>query len=118
MTPSARTPRSSSASAATNWSVPGRQRSRRWCPWRAWSTSMVSFALGPILPLLAISLTPTQWRVPVTFAAVLVALALTGSLSAHFGGGSHRRSVVRLVVGGALSMLVTYGIGKLIGRAV
>lgn len=86
-------------------------------PWTAAITSLVSFALGSILPILAITLTPTPWRVPVTFAAVLIALALTGSLSAHFGGGSHRRSVVRLVVGGALAMLVTYGIGKLIGQA-
>jgi VIT1/CCC1 family predicted Fe2+/Mn2+ transporter len=54
----------------------------------------------------------------VTFVAVLIALALTGSLSAHFGGGSHGRSVVRLVVGGALAMIVTYGIGRLIGQAI
>jgi VIT1/CCC1 family predicted Fe2+/Mn2+ transporter len=77
----------------------------------------VSFALGSILPLLAISLTPTHWRVPLTFVSVLVALAVTGSLSARFGGGSTRRSVTRLVIGGALAMLVTYGIGKLVGQA-
>ena len=44
-------------------------------PWTAAITSLVSFALGSILPILAITLTPTPWRVPVTFAAVLIALA-------------------------------------------
>jgi VIT1/CCC1 family predicted Fe2+/Mn2+ transporter len=86
-------------------------------PWTAAITSLVAFTLGSILPLLAISLPPAPWRVPVTFVAVLIALAVTGSLSARFGGGSTRRSVTRLVVGGALAMLVTYGIGKLVGQA-
>jgi VIT1/CCC1 family predicted Fe2+/Mn2+ transporter len=87
-------------------------------PWTAAISSLVAFTLGSILPLLAISLPPTGWRVPVTFIAVLIALAVTGSLSARFGGGSTRRSVTRLVVGGALAMLVTYGIGKLVGQAI
>jgi VIT1/CCC1 family predicted Fe2+/Mn2+ transporter len=87
-------------------------------PWGAAITSLIAFALGSILPLLAIVLTPTPWRVPVTFAAVLFALALTGSLSARFGGGSSGRAVTRLLVGGALAMIVTYGIGRLVGHVV
>ena len=86
-------------------------------PWTAAITSLIAFTLGSILPLLAISLPPAPWRVPVTFVAVLIALAATGSLSARFGGGSTGRSVTRLVVGGALAMVVTYGIGKLVGQA-
>ena len=86
-------------------------------PWTAAITSLIAFTLGSILPLLAISLPPAPWRVPVTFVAVLIALAVTGSLSARFGGGSTGRSVTRLVVGGALAMLVTFGIGKLVGQA-
>jgi VIT1/CCC1 family predicted Fe2+/Mn2+ transporter len=85
-------------------------------PWSAAISSLVAFALGSVLPLLAIVLTPTAWRVPVTFASVLLALAVTGSLSARFGGGSPRRAVARLVVGGALAMLVTYGVGQLVGH--
>jgi VIT1/CCC1 family predicted Fe2+/Mn2+ transporter len=86
-------------------------------PWGAALTSFVAFVLGSILPVLAIVLTPTAWRVPVTFVAVIVALAATGSLSARIGGGSTRRAVGRLVAGGALAMLVTYGIGQLVGQA-
>ncbi|WP_051407265.1 VIT family protein [Nocardia sp. CNY236] len=86
-------------------------------PWWAAGASAVAFVLGALLPLLAIVLLPTSVRVPVTFAAVLTALALTGSVSARLGGSSVGRAVVRVVVGGALAMAVTYGIGELAGVA-
>jgi vacuolar iron transporter family protein len=47
--------------------------------------------------------------------SVLVALVLTGTLSAMLGGARKGRAVVRVVLGGALAMLVTYGIGQLVG---
>ena len=34
-----------------------------------------------------------SWRVPVTFVAVLIALALTGTVSAHLGGSSKVRAI-------------------------
>ncbi|MFE3191027.1 VIT family protein [Nocardia sp. NPDC059240] len=84
-------------------------------PWHAALSSAVSFTLGAILPILAILLPPTQWRIPVCFAAVLVALAVTGSVSSRLGGSDPRRAVLRVVIGGALAMAVTYGIGQLAG---
>jgi VIT1/CCC1 family predicted Fe2+/Mn2+ transporter len=47
-------------------------------PWQAAAASAASFIIGALLPLVAILLPPNAWRVPVTFAAVLAALALTG----------------------------------------
>ncbi|MFC4377821.1 VIT family protein [Nocardia halotolerans] len=82
-------------------------------PWAAALSSAVAFTCGALLPLLAIVLPPEQWRVPVTFAAVLLALAITGSVSARLGGGSRVRAVLRVVAGGALAMAITYGIGSL-----
>ncbi|MGK8504030.1 VIT1/CCC1 transporter family protein [Nocardia asiatica] len=82
-------------------------------PWQAALSSAVAFTLGALLPLLAILLPPVTARIPVTFAAVLAALALTGSVSAGLGGSSRGRAVLRVVVGGALAMAVTYGIGQL-----
>lgn len=82
-------------------------------PWHAAFSSAVAFTVGALLPLLAILLPPTHLRIPVTFAAVLVALALTGSISARLGGSRRGRAVVRVVIGGALAMAVTYGIGQL-----
>ena len=53
-----------------------------------------------------------------TFGAVLVALSLTGALSAHLGGSNVRRAVLRVVIGGALGLAFTYGIGHLFGHAI
>jgi len=87
-------------------------------PFQAAAASAVSFTVGALLPLLAILLTPATVRVPVTFAAVLVALALTGALSARLGESNIRRAVLRLVIGGALGLAFTYGVGHLFGTAI
>lgn len=68
--------------------------------------------------MLAMLLTPVDARVPVAFVAVLVALALTGSISARIGGGSRIRAVVRLVIGGALALAATYLVGTWLGTGV
>ena len=68
--------------------------------------------------MLAILLPPAASRVPVAFAAVLVALGLTGALSARLGGSDVRRAVLRVVIGGALGLAFTYGIGNLFGAAI
>jgi vacuolar iron transporter family protein len=87
-------------------------------PWQAAFSSAVAFTVGALLPLLAILLPPPEWRVPVTFVAVIVALALTGTISARFGGSSKRKSAVRLVVGGALALAATWLLGTLLGATI
>lgn len=82
-------------------------------PWHAAYASAASFTLGSIIPLLAIILPPRDMRIAVTFVAVLIALIITGSLSAHAGGASKRVATVRVVGGGILAMVITYGIGTL-----
>lgn len=84
-------------------------------PIQAAVSSTISFTLGAILPLLAILLPPAGMRVPVTFVAVLVALSLTGSVSAKIGGAALRPAVLRLVLGGFLALLATWAIGTLLG---
>ncbi|MFF0816253.1 VIT family protein [Rhodococcus sp. NPDC003318] len=87
-------------------------------PWQAAGSSAVSFTIGALLPLIAILATPPHIRIPVTFVAVLVALALTGSISARLGGSSRVRAVSRVVLGGAVAMAVTYVIGQAFGTVV
>lgn len=87
-------------------------------PWHAAVASAGSFIAGAVLPLLAILLPPDTWRVPVTFSAVLVALGLTGAASARIGGSSVRRAVLRVVLGGAAGLALTYGVGHLFGTAI
>ncbi len=87
-------------------------------PWQAATASAASFIIGALLPLVAILLPPNAWRVPVTFVAVLAALAVTGALSARIGNAKVWRAVLRVVVGGAAGLAFTYGIGHLFGAAV
>jgi VIT1/CCC1 family predicted Fe2+/Mn2+ transporter len=87
-------------------------------PMQAAGASALSFVSGALLPMLAILLPPAGIRVPVTFVAVLVALALAGALSANLGGSDVRRAVLRVVIGGALGLAFTYGVGHLFGTAV
>lgn len=84
-------------------------------PWHAAIASAGAFVSGAIVPMLFILIPPAHLRVPVTFIGVLVALALTGIASAHAGGAGKRRAIIRVVVGGALAMVITYAIGILTG---
>lgn len=86
-------------------------------PLHAAIASGASFTAGAILPMLAITLPPAAWRIPVTFVAVVIALAVTGSLSAQAGGANKTQATFRVVVGGALAMAITFGIGKIFGVA-
>jgi VIT1/CCC1 family predicted Fe2+/Mn2+ transporter len=87
-------------------------------PLHAALASVVAFTLGAVLPLIAILLPGPSARVPVTVAAVLVALAIAGAISARIGASSVRRAVLRVVIGGAAGLALTYGIGHLFGTAV
>lgn len=86
-------------------------------PWHAAFASAVAFLAGAILPMLAILLPPENIRVPLTFVAVLVALAATGALGAWIGGGSRLKASGRVVVGGALALAATFLIGNLLGAS-
>lgn len=87
-------------------------------PWHAAMSSAIAFTVGALLPLLTILLLPPPTRIPVTFAAVLAALAITGWVSARLGGADPQRAVTRVVIGGALAMAITYLIGHLFGGVV
>ncbi|MGW1681521.1 VIT1/CCC1 transporter family protein [Saccharopolyspora sp. NPDC002376] len=84
-------------------------------PWHAAIASFLAFSIGAVLPMLAILLPGPGLRVPVTFAATLTALALTGAIAAWIGGGSRARAAARVVVGGALALGATYAVGALLG---
>ncbi|WP_158167892.1 VIT1/CCC1 transporter family protein [Mycolicibacterium smegmatis] len=87
-------------------------------PWQAAMSSALAFTIGALLPLIAILVPPTTARVPVTVVAVLVALMLTGAVSAGLGGAPKGRAVLRNVIGGGLALAITYGIGLAVGTAI
>lgn len=84
-------------------------------PWHAAYSSAGAFLLGSTIPMLGVMLPPHSIRVPVTFFSVIVALVITGTVSAKISKAPMLRAVVRVVIGGALAMIVTYSIGYLFG---
>lgn len=84
-------------------------------PWQAAGASALAFTIGALLPLAAILLLPEAVRIPLTFVAVLAALAATGAVSAWIGGSPKLRATLRLVIGGAAALAATYAIGALLG---
>jgi VIT1/CCC1 family predicted Fe2+/Mn2+ transporter len=87
-------------------------------PTHAALASATSFLAGAVIPLLAILLFPKSVKVSLTFISVLLALAFTGILSAKVGGADVKRATIRVVIGGAVAMAVTFSIGKLFGVSV
>lgn len=90
-------------------------------PWHAAFSSAAAFTLGAILPLLMVVIAP-QGNSTVGVIAVssitIIALAVTGYLSAAIAGTSRMRSVLRLVIGGTLGLALTYVAGALFGGVV
>ncbi|MPZ51480.1 MAG: VIT family protein [Acidimicrobiia bacterium] len=84
-------------------------------PWSAAFSSMIAFALGSVLPLLAIILPDATLRVPITSVVVVIALALVGVLSARLGTAPVLPAVARTVSVGLLTMTITYAVGLSVG---
>jgi VIT1/CCC1 family predicted Fe2+/Mn2+ transporter len=72
-----------------------------------------AFLAGAVLPWLAIILIPGPPRAAVTFVIVLLALALTGWISAQISHVHPVRPIVRTAAIGVLSMTITYTAGSL-----
>ena len=84
-------------------------------PWQATIASMLSFTVGGLIPFLSMALSPRAVGLWISGVAVLVALTLTGWISAKLGGAPKLRSIARNVLGGLLAMAITYGVGKIAG---
>lgn len=80
-------------------------------PWQAAAASAVAFVVGALIPLVAVVLIPAHFRVLGTVVAVVVALMITGMLSAQVSNTSSLRATSRVVLGGILAMAVTYAVG-------
>lgn len=82
-------------------------------PWHAAYASAAAFFTGAVIPLVVALVSPTHYIIPATVLAVIVALMITGALSAHAGGAGKTKATIRVVVGGVLAMAITYIIGSL-----
>ena len=82
---------------------------------RAALVSGLSYALGAVVPLVVVSVSPRGLRVELTFVAVLLALALTGWFAARLTGLSALRLVRRNLVLGAAALAAGVVIGLVSG---
>lgn len=86
-------------------------------PMSAAIASFISFALGSVLPIVAISGPWTDYREAATIISVVLALALTGYVAAIIGGAKPLRPVLRNVLVSLVTMAAAYGVGALLGAA-
>ncbi len=84
-------------------------------PWHAAFSSALAFLAGATLPMLAITLPPDGWRIPLAFGASLLALAITGWVGARLGNSPPLKPVLRVLAGGTFALLLTWGIGTALG---
>ena len=86
-------------------------------PVQAALSSAASFAVGAMLPLLAVMLAPETLLIPVVAGASLLFLAALGAWAASAGGASVITGATRVTFWGALAMAVTTGAGAVFGSA-
>lgn len=84
-------------------------------PTQAAIASLLAFTAGGLVPFIAVVSSPDSIRIPVTVAAVVTALLITGFGSATVGGASRLRAILRVITGGLIAMAVTYFIGTIFG---
>ncbi len=87
-------------------------------PWQAAGVSMISFAIGALITIVAMLVAPADARIPVIAAVSLATLAVTGAAGGRLGGASMGRAAVRVLIGGGLAMALSALIGNLVGAAV
>ncbi|MEX1164035.1 MAG: VIT family protein [Nitriliruptor sp.] len=84
-------------------------------PLEAGIASAASFAVGGSVPLLAVLFAPFGSILYSVGIATTIALLILGVLSAMAGGAQRSRAVGRILIGGVLAMLVTFGGSALFG---
>lgn len=87
-------------------------------PLQAALSSAASFAVGAALPLSAAAVSPAETRGMAVTGSTMVALVLLGALGAHLGGAGRLRGALRVGVGGAIALAVTYGVGRVLGTSI
>lgn len=87
-------------------------------PLQAAMFSAGSFTLGSILPLAIIFIAPSVYLIPAISIMAVIFLALLGGIAAKIGGSRVLIGSARVVVWGTLAMLVSAGIGRILGIAV
>ncbi|CAM6012006.1 unnamed protein product [Sphagnum balticum] len=86
-------------------------------PMQAAVASAVAFALGAAIPLLAGSfIVDTKYRIVSIVVTSTFALAGFGAVGARLGGAGLFKAAIRVLIGGWIAMLITYGVLRLCSK--
>ena len=81
-------------------------------PLEASVVSAGSFSLGALIPIVVVVLVGAAVRVPAVVVASLVGLAGLGAVGAHLGGAPKLRPAMRVLLGGAAAMAISWLVGQ------
>jgi len=87
-------------------------------PMEAAVSSFFSFALGALIPLVVAALAGSSARGLAIATATLLGLLALGALAARLGGANLARGSLRVGIGGAIALGLTFGIGSVLGTAI
>jgi len=83
-------------------------------PVQAAIASAISYTVGGIIPLLG-ALAPSSGTKALSIVVfTLVGLAATGAIGANLAGSPYLKTTLRVLIGGAIGMAITAGIGSLV----
>ncbi len=86
-------------------------------PLQAAAASALAFSAGAAIPLVVSLLMPASLRQGALFGSTLICLAGLGALGAKLGGAPWVRASVRVTLGGAAAMALTWAVGHFAGVA-
>jgi VIT1/CCC1 family predicted Fe2+/Mn2+ transporter len=86
-------------------------------PAQAALASTVAFSAGASIPIIAALISNPANGVYFIVGLSMIGLAVSGGIGAYIGGGKRLMASLRVLVGGAAAMAITYGIGLLIGHS-
>ena len=87
-------------------------------PIQAALASAATFAVGAVLPVASVVMSPVSGMIPVVAGSSLVFLALLGAIAARAGGANAAVGAARVTFWGALAMGLTAAIGSFFGTNV
>lgn len=84
-------------------------------PWQAAWSSLFSFTIGGLFPFATLLLVKGIWQFPATILATVLAMALTGMISAKLSDGLLIKAIIRNIIIGLITIFFHYFIGRIFG---
>jgi VIT1/CCC1 family predicted Fe2+/Mn2+ transporter len=81
-------------------------------PVEASVVSAGSFSIGALIPIVVVLVVGAAVRVPAVVVSALIGLAALGATGAHLGGAPRLRPALRVLVGGAAAMAISWAVGQ------